>query len=83
MERVTITENALLEALRQARSVETDATGALTVVEISEAVGTTAQTAGRWVRALSRTGVIECVRKPCVGIDGVTRPQPAYRMKAA
>lgn len=78
---ISISESEILEALRSAAEPERPP-NALTTYELSEALGISFQQAGKRVRAAVLAGRLECVKVRVAGIDGVVRPQPAYRPAA-
>lgn len=80
--RLTMTENAVLEALREAlgSSHEIDA-GAMTATELSDALDLSSSAVQKRVGKLVRQGYLEVVRKELVDTYGRRQRVPAYRPK--
>lgn len=79
-----MTENDLLEALRDALKAPTERPeGAHTVREIRAITGQAAETVCDALRRMIESGAVECVQVPQMRIDGRKTRVPAYRVKAA
>jgi hypothetical protein len=76
---ISITEAEIVEALEAAKVEVERPPNALTTVELGEVLGIGYQAATRRIRAAVKAGTLECVRVRLAGMDGVVRPQPAYR----
>lgn len=81
---MNITESELLDAIREAaRDNSSDPQGAMTVVELADAMNLDVRIARKHVATLLRSGSMECVRVRRPSIDGRIIPIPAYRLVAA
>lgn len=82
-----VTEEELLEALRQAlqdgqqAGQDEHAAGALTVAELSDALGWYAEKVRQRLRVLKAQDAIEVLKVHREAIDGSRRVSPAYRIK--
>lgn len=77
-----VTQNDLLEALRQALERAPDNSGALTCLEIARETGWDIKSARERIRAMIHDGRAECIRVSRKRIDGVMQMTPAYRLKS-
>jgi predicted transcriptional regulator len=74
------TERELIDALEQARSVEANAAGALTMDELVKATGRSRNTLRRELWQLKNRGLLEVRRVKKQRIDGVWTGTAAYRI---
>jgi len=74
-----MTQNALLELIRQ--SLPESGEEGQSVKEMCEATNRGAQPNRRELERLIKDGKVECVRGTRLGIDGVMRHVPLYRIK--
>lgn len=82
--KLTITENELVEALRDAMSAGlADPTDARTTGEMAAAIGRADKFVRDNVRKLIAEGRVELVKVKRQGIDGRMNWVPAYRIRAA
>jgi len=76
---IDITQNELLAALNEAARVEDgNPFGALTSVEIAEAMGAGVERTRKMIRAGVNSGLVLCVRVRKSRIDGAITLVPAY-----
>ena len=84
MERVSVAESELLEALQQAfATAAARPEGALSAVELSKVTGKTVQRVHKGLRKQIDAGLIECTRVPFTYIDGRAGSVVAYRATRA
>jgi predicted ArsR family transcriptional regulator len=79
---MTITETALLDAVREALSVSDD-TNAVTVNELCDALSITHKTAWQALKLLVAEDVVECVKVRRQNIAGHPQKLPGYRVKSS
>lgn len=79
--RISVTENELLEALREARGAHKPAEedGAMTRSEMERATGWSKKQVDAVLNGLLDEGRWECIWVPRQQRDGVVRRMPAYR----
>ncbi len=72
---------ALIAILMAARRGPEEDAAAFTVLELAEMTGMGNTSITRRLRKAIEAGMVECVRKPWVRIDGVETTVPAYRLR--
>lgn len=82
MDRVTMTENELMEALREALA-QPEAPDAYTMQELCRIVPRSEDWIRNRLRALVAAGRVEPVRVPRANMFGAVAPTCAYRFKRA
>lgn len=80
MDRVEVTEGELVQALRQAQTVDSDDRGAMTTRELRKALGWGADRVREHLHELSAGGRLEVVKVWRMQLDGVTRRTTGYRL---
>lgn len=79
MDRVTLTETEIMEALREALEGSQGPDDARTVAELQEATGWHVNRVRQGVKAMLAAGEAECVRVYRPGMDGRRAQVPGYR----
>lgn len=79
--RVNITQNDVLDLIRQTRAGALNPEGAMTVTEIVRESGMNIQRVRAELRRSIADGRVEVVRVYRPAVDGTMRPSPAYRVK--
>jgi hypothetical protein len=83
MEAMTLSMSAALDAIREAMGARPESDDdALLCWEIADAIGLSISQTSRYLRQFVREGRLEVVRKRVPTVEGVMKPQPAYRLKA-
>lgn len=80
---MSITENTLLEAIRDAlQTSEEGEEGVLTTPELSDLLGQGPRVVRKTLRELIDSGAVEATKATRANIAGYTQRLPAYRLKA-
>jgi transcription initiation factor IIE alpha subunit len=79
---VNITQNELLEAVREAMRAD-DSTDGFTVLEMCDALGLNHRLVRKAVKRMLDSGTAEVVRVRRTRMDGISHTISGYRLKAA